>query len=241
MGVIDDGRLLLNEQGTYQGSIISPILANIYLHEVLDGWVEKEVKPRFNGELHLCRYADDFVIGFHIGLTPNVSKRWWQKRFAKYGLTLHPDKTKLMEFGRFANERRKGRKPETFQFLGFTFHCSVTRNQKFTVKLETAPKRLRRSLNRIGEWCKANRHLSIKVQSKKLSQMLVGHYQYYGRMSNFPSLRKFYHAVLRRWYQWLCRRGSGYLTWVKFLRFLTRYPLPLPRITERPKSSQLVF
>lgn len=240
-GVIDDGKLLLSEQGTHQGTIISPILANIYLHEVLDGWVAKEVRPRFNGEMHLCRFADDFVIGFQYWADAKRFEAVLAKRFAKYGLTLHPDKTKLMEFGRYASERRKGKKPETFQFLGFTFYCTLTRNQKFTVKLKTASKRLRRSLNRIGKWCKVNRHLSIKLQSQKLGPMLSGHYQYYGRRSNFPSLRKFYHAVLNRWYKWLCRRGSGYLTWKKFLRILTRYPLPLPRITEQPKSSQLGF
>lgn len=240
-GVIDDGRLLVSERGTSQGTIISPILANIYLHEVLDGWVTKVVRPHFNGELHLCRYADDFVIGFQYWRDAKRFEEVLHKRFFKYGLFLHPDKTKLLEFGRYAAERRKGKKPETFQFLGFTFHCSATRAGKFTVKLKTASKRLQRGLVKIGEWCKANRHLPFSRQSELLRPMVLGHYEYYGRRSNIRSLRKFYRAVLRQWYKWLCCRGSGYLTWEKFLRQLSRHPLPQPRITERPKSQQFSF
>jgi len=237
-GIIDEGKLLTNDRGTYQGSIISPILANIYLNEVLDEWVANVVKPRLNGETHLCRFADDFVIGFQYWKDAKRFEAVLGKRFGKYGLTLHPDKTKLIEFGRYAKERRNGRKPETFQFLGFTFHCSQTRNQKFTVKLKTASKRLRRSLKRIGEWCKANRHLSIGWQQKKLAQIMRGHYQYYGRRSNTQSLRKFYRAVLRIWHKWLGRRGSGKMTWRKFLQIQSKFPLPRPRITEQNGNAQ---
>lgn len=240
-GVLDDGQLLISNLGTQQGSIISPILANIYLHEVLDKWVETVVKPRFNGELHLCRFADDFVIGFQYWKDAKRFEEVLPKRFKKYGLTLHPEKTKLIEFGRFAKDRRKSQKPETFQFMGFTFFCTTTRAGKFTVKLKTASKRLRRGLVRIGEWFKAHRHLPFKRQSELLKPMVLGHYQYYGRRSNIESLRKFYRAVLRHWYKWLCRRGSGYLTWDKFLRLLAKYPIPQPRITERPRNQQFSF
>jgi group II intron reverse transcriptase/maturase len=241
-GVIDNGQLLLSEDGTYQGSIISPVLANIYLHEVLDQWVDGVVKQRLSGKMHLCRFADDFVIGFQYFDDAKRFEDALQKRFGKYGLTLHPDKTRLIEFGRYAQERRYGRKPGTFQFLGFTFYCSQTRLNKFTVKLKTAPKRLRRSLSGIGKWCKENRHWPLEAQRAKLSEMMKGHYQYYGRISNFASLRKFYRGVLRRWHKWLSRRSNrSYITWDTFHTMLKRHPLPLPRVTESAKGHQLGF
>lgn len=240
-GVIDDGRLLVSENGTVQGSIISPILANIYLHEVLDTWTNKVVKPYFNGEMYLCRYADDFVLGFQYWQDAKRFEQVLHKRFAKFGLVLHPDKTKLIEFGRFARERKGGIKPETFQFLGFTFFCSATRQRKFCVKLKTSAKRMRRSLTRVGEQCRSMRHQAFKDQSRHLAAILTGHYQYYGRKSNMRSLRKFYRAVNRIWYKWLCRRGSGYLTWDRFQKLRKKFPLPMPRITENEKGVQLSF
>jgi group II intron reverse transcriptase/maturase len=232
-GVIDKGLLLRDEHGTYQGSIISPVLANIYLHEVLDVWMSTVVKPRLYGEAYLLRYADDFVICLQYRNDAHRLEEVLPKRLDRFGLKLHPDKTKLIEFGRFASERREGRKPDTFVFLGFTFYCSTTKTGKFTIKLKTASKSLRKSLSRVKEWCKENRHLSLELQSKKLSQILTGHYQYFGRISNIPSLRKFYRGVLNCWYKWLSRRGSGYVTWEKFLELQSTYPLPKPHITEQ--------
>lgn len=208
---------------------------------MLDLWATKEVKPLFNGEMHLTRFADDFVIGFQYWTDAKRFEVVVPKRFSKFGLVLHPEKTKLLEFGKYARERRKGKRPETFQFLGFTYYCSLTRNGKFTVKLKTASKRLRRSLSRIEAWCKTHRHLPIRRQSQLLGPMMVGHYQYYGRRSNIQSLRKFYRTVLRRWYKWLCCRGSGYLTWRKFEKIASHHPLPMPRITEQPKVTQYSF
>ena len=164
------------------------------------------------------------------------------KRFGKCGLTLHPKKTRLLEFGRFASERRMGKKTETFTFLGLTYYCSQTRNGKFTVKVKTASKRLRRSLSRIKEWCRENRHLPIGQQSKELGVMMRGHYQYYGRRSNISSLRKFYRATRRIWQRWLSRRSNnGYVRWDKFHRLIDKYPLPIPRITEGKGGVQLNF
>jgi RNA-directed DNA polymerase len=240
VGVIEDSRLLVTENGTYQGSVISPLLANIYLHEVLDRWMEEVVKPRLKSEVHLYRFADDFVICLQYPADATRLMEVLPKRFGKYGLTLHPKKTKLLQFGRFARERQMGRKPETFTFLGFTYYCSKTRNGKFTVKLKTASKRLRRSLSRIKEWCRTHRNIPVSTQSKALGMMMRGHYQYYGRKSNFPSLRKFYRAVLRIWQRWLSRRSNnGYICWSKFHRLLKKYPLPLPRITEGKVGKQL--
>lgn len=241
-GVIEDGQLLLSEEGTYQGSIISPLLANIYLHEVLDEWVEKVVKPRANGKVFLCRYADDFVVCFQNMTDAKKFHEVLPKRCAKHGLTLHPEKTRLIKFGRYAKRNQRKGKPETFQFLGFTIYCAMTRKKKFNVKLKTAAKRLKRSLAKTEKWCKKNRHLPLSLQQKKLTEMILGHYQYYGRSSNMKSLQNFYYAVRRSWHKWLGRRSNnGYMRWDSFLKLEKRYPLPKPRITEQIKGQQLNF
>lgn len=242
VGVIEDGRLIQSDDGTYQGAIISPILANIYLHEALDTWVCETVAPRMKGEIRLWRFADDFVVSFQHLEDAKRFSAVLPKRFASFGLTLHPDKTRMIEFGRFAQERRKGKRPETFQFLGFTFYCSSTYNKKFMVKLKTSPKRLRRGLKAVESWCKKNRHLPVPVQHEKLKAVLIGHYQYYGRSSNLRSLGKFYYQVRRIWHKWLSRRSSnGYINWDDFEKLLNKYPLPRDRITERIKGRQISF
>lgn len=242
VGVIEDGKLFMTKDGTYQGSIISPILANIYLHEVLDTWVEKTVKPYLRGEIYLCRFADDFVVECEYKDDAIRFKEVLRKRFAKYGLTLHEDKTKLVEFGRFAKENRKGKRPETITFLGFTFYCSTSRNGHFTVRVKTAAKRLKRSLSRVSKYCKENRHIPLAAQHKRLSEMMKGHYQYYGRRTNTTSLKKYHWEVIRTWHRWLCRRSrNGYITWPDFNKLLGKYPLPSPRITERSTGQQFSF
>ena len=240
VGVIDDGRLLMDDNGTYQGSVISPLLANVYLHEVLDLWVKEVVRPRLKGEIQLYRFADDFIVCFERREDAEKFKSTLVKRFAKYGLELHPDKTKLIEFGRYATQRRKGKRPETFTFLGFTFYCAKTSKGKFTVNIKTSSKRLARSIKRITEWCRKNRHESLYKQRQELSAMMRGHYQYYGRKSNFRSLRLLYRATRRSWKKWLGRRTRGsYLTWDRFHKIITKHPLPLPRITEGKSGQQL--
>ncbi len=168
VGVIDEGRLLVSETGTGQGQTISPLLANIYLHYVLDEWFENEVKPRLKGEAHEIRFADDAVLCFQYQEDAEKVMEVLPKRFAKYGLTLHPEKTRLVEFGRYAEEMRRGRgrNPATFDFLGFTHICARSRKGKFTVHVRTMKKRLRRGLTAIAEWCQENRHEPVDEQQK---------------------------------------------------------------------------
>ena len=233
VGVIDDGRLLVSETGTGQGQTISPLLANIYLHYVLDEWFEDEGKPRLRGEAHEIRFADDAVLCFQYKEDAEKVMEVLPKRFAKYGLTLHPEKTRLVEFGRYAEEnaKRKGKKPCTLDLLGFTLICARSRKGKFTVHVRTMKKRFRRSLTAIAEWCQENRHLPVDEQQKTLNAKLRGHYQYYGRPTNYRSLWQFFREVRRIWQKWLSRRtrGNG-MTWVKYAAILRTYPLLMPRI-----------
>jgi RNA-directed DNA polymerase len=233
IGVIDDGRLLRSETGTGQGQIISPLLANVYLHFVLDEWVEREVKPHLRGKVFVIRYADDAVLCFQYRKDAERVMHVLPKRFAKFGLTLHPEKTRLVAFGRqaLAEASRTGTKPDTFDFLGFTHKCARSRRGRFTVHVNTMKKRLRRSLKGITEWCRTHRHYDVDWQQATLNAKLRGHYQYYGRPTNFRSLRKFYREVRRTWKKWLGRRTRGRtLTWEKYAQLLNRHPLLRPRI-----------
>lgn len=241
VGVIDDGRLLLSENGTYQGSVISPILANLYLHEVLDRWVEKDVKPRLDGEMKLYRYADDFIATFQFKSDAQRFLQVLHKRFEKFGLKLHPDKTKMIHFGRSAwkKSQRTQTKPATFNFLGFTHYCGRTRKGKFIVRVKTMAKRLSRGLNRVQIWCRENRTESVTDQAKHLRNALRGHYEYYGRRDNIHSLSQFQRDVIRIWKKWLSRRSNrSYVTWAKMEAILRRHPLPRPRITQGSLSAR---
>ncbi len=242
VGVIEDGKLLRSEDGTYQGSGVSPLLANVYLHEVLDLWMEREVKPRMRGAVTLFRYADDFVVCFRYQDDAERFQRVLPKRFERYGLKLHPDKTRLMSFGRFEreNSQRQGRKPNTFDFLGFTFYTTEDRKGRFTVKSKTMSKRLRRSLKQAGRWCRKNRHFPVRKQWRHLTAVLKGHYQYYGIRANYVCLKQFYLGIKSLWRKWLSRRSQkAYLSWEKYVRILKTYPLPTPWITQGTKPVQL--
>jgi len=232
-GVIEEGRLLMSETGTGQGQPISPILANIYLHYILDEWFEEVVKPRMKGEAHEIRFADDAILCFeHKGDAEKV-KEVLTKRFSRFGLTLHPEKTRLVEFGRYAagNAKKQGKKPQTFDFLGFTHMGARSRKGKFTVHVKTIGKRLRRGLKAITEWCQKHRHEPVAAQQKTLNAKLRGHYQYYGRPTNCRSLRQFYRGARRIWREWLSRRTRGrWLTWERYDHILRQHPLLLPRI-----------
>ena len=233
VGVIDEGRLLVSETGTGQGQIISPLLANVYLHFVLDQWFEDEVKPRLKGQAFAIRYADDGLLCFERREDAEKVLAVLPKRFAKYGLTLHPEKTRLVRFGRSALEQaeRDGPKPETFDFLGFTHKCARSRQGKFTVHVKTMKKRLRRSLSAVAEWCRRHRHDDVAEQNKTLNAKMRGHYQYYGRPTNYRSLWQFYRSVRGLWKKWLNRRTRGRtLTWERYAQLLHRHPLARPRI-----------
>jgi RNA-directed DNA polymerase len=233
VGVLEDGRLLTTETGTGQGQVISPLLANVYLHYVLDTWFEQEVKPRLRGQAVEIRYADDFILCFQYREDAERVLRVLPKRFAKYGLTLHPEKTQLLAFGRSALPTRPGqRRPATFDFLGFTHVCARSRRGRFTVHVRTMRKRLRRSVQAVTQWCQQHRHDPLRDQAVALNAKLRGHYQYYGRPTNSRRLEQFYRMVQRIWHKWLTRRSRGRpLTWEVYTgQVLRRYPLLRPRI-----------
>ena len=233
VGVIEEGRLLVSETGTGQGQTISPLLANIYLHYVLDEWFENAAKPRLRGAAHEIRFADDAVLCFQYKEDAERVMEVLPKRFAKYGLTIHPEKTRLLEFGRYAEEKakRQGKKPATFDFLGYTHVCARSRRGKFTVHGRTMKKRFRRGLTAIAEWCQENRHMPVEEQQKTLNAKLRGHYQYYGRPTNYQRLCRFFREVRHIWRKWLSRRtrGNG-MIWEKYAAILRSHPLLIPRI-----------
>ena len=234
VGVIDEGRLLVSETGTGQGQTISPLLANIYLHYILDEWFEEVVKPRLKGEAHEIRFAEDAILCFQYKEDAEKVMNVLPKRFAKFGLTLHPEKTRLVEFGREAegNAKRQGKKPDTFDLLGFRHICAQSRRGKFTVHVRTMRKRLSRSLTAMARWCQEHRHEPVDQQQQTLNAKLRGHYQYYGLPTNSKSIWRFYRGVCRIWRKWLNRRTRGNrLTWEKYTALLRRHPLLLPWIT----------
>src|SRR6201998_3870605 len=234
-GVIEEGRLLMSETGTGQGQPISPILANIYLHYILDEWFEEVVKPRMKGEAHEIRFADDAILCFEHKRDAEKVKEVLTKRFSRFGLTLHPEKTRLVEFGRYAagNAKKQGKKPATFNFLGLVHICARSRQGKFTVHVKTIAKRLGRGLKAVWEWCKQHRHDAVNEQQKTLNAKLRGHYQYYGRRTNYRAIRQFYQRVRCIWREWLSRRTRGkQLTWARFAEILRQHPLLPPRITQ---------
>ena len=232
VGIIEDGRLLVTETGTGQGQVISPLLANMYLHYVLDEWFEHEVKPRLRGMAAEIRYADDFVLCFQHREDAERVLKVLSKRFARYGLTLHPEKTRLLAFGRSVRPSGPDApKPATFDFLGFTHVCARSRRGRFTIHVRTMRTRLRRSVRAVAQWCQHHRHDPVEHQAAALNAKLRGHYQYYGRPTNYRCLQRFYRLVRRLWHTWLNRRTRGKtLDWIRYQRLLQRHPLLLPRI-----------
>lgn len=243
-GVLEEGVLMHPESGTPQGGVISPLLANIYLHYVLDVWFEREVKPRLHGRAFLVRYADDFVMGFACEEDARRVLEVLPKRFGKYGLAIHPEKTRLVPFRRPGSRRPPSdseRGPlssgsgssdsESFDFLGFTHFWSRSQRGRWLVKRRTAGDRFRRALRTIAQWCERHRHLPVKQQHRTLSQKLRGHYAYYGRViGNLPSLRLLRYEVVRRWRYWLQRRRRrGHWAWDGFNDMLKHFVLPWPR------------
>jgi group II intron reverse transcriptase/maturase len=236
-GVLEAGQVAASETGTPQGGVISPLLANIYLHYVLDLWAERRMRKALRGDLVLVRYADDVVAGFQYREDAEAFQRALATRLAQFGLVLNAAKTRLLEFGRFARERaaRHGRKPETFDFLGFTHICGRSRLGRFRVRRKTSRKRLRRFLTATGQWCKVNRHVPVRDQWAILCGKLRGHYQYYGVAGNRDALQVVYERVVRAWRQWLNRRSQrARMHWQRFTALLRRYPLPRPVLSAVP-------
>jgi RNA-directed DNA polymerase len=231
-GVLEDGNITFPAAGTPQGGVISPLLANVYLHYVLDVWFERDVKPRLQGQAFLVRYADDFVMGFACEEDARRVLEVLPKRFGQYGLALHPDKTRLVPFCRPSPQpspgspRRDGQ-AGSFDLLGFTHYWGRSRRGFWVVKRKTAQGRLSRALTMIAEWCRLHRHDPIGEQHRTLSQKLRGHYAYYGITGNGLALQRFRDAVVRIWKKWLARRRRrGFLSWGVFDRLLKRYVLP---------------
>jgi group II intron reverse transcriptase/maturase len=233
-GVLEHGVLTYPEAGTPQGGVASPLLANIYLHYVLDEWFEQQVKPRLRGRAFLIRYADDFVLGFTQEEDARTVLEVLPKRFGKYGLTLHPTKTRLVPFRRPAATTGRGapgsgNRPGTFDFLGLTHYWGKSRKGNAVVQRRTATSRFRRALGKIADWCWSNRHRPMAEQHAILSRKLRGHYAYYGITGNYRALVRLWRAVQRLWRKWLSRRSwAGGLPWAAFRQLAARWPLPPP-------------
>ena len=234
-GVQEGANLHFPEEGTPQGGVISPLLANIYLHEVLDEWFVGEVQPRLRERAVLVRYADDFVILFARKEDALRVLEVLPKRFGKYGLTLHPEKTRLIPFRRpDIAARTRDEEPGTFDLLGFTFHWGLSRNGKWIVKQRTAKDRFSRTLRRLRYWCRIHRHEPIKTQHTALVRKLNGHYAYFGVTSNIMALGRLWHETKAIWRKWLSRRSrKAFISWAKMHRLLAVLPLPPPRIVHR--------
>jgi RNA-directed DNA polymerase len=225
-GVLENGSLSYPEAGTPQGGVVSPLLANVYLHEVLDKWFEAEVKPRLRGRAFLVRYADDFVV---VCAQEEDARRVLDvlpKRFGKYGLTLHPEKTRLVPFGQPKGSDDEGPGPGSFDLLGFTHFWARSRRGTFVVKKKTASSRFTRAMKRIAEWCRSNRHRPIKDQADALGRKLKGHCAYYGVTGNSYALYSFREQLLRTWFKWLRRRSQRGHPWEWFTRLIKRINFP---------------
>lgn len=227
-GVQQDGALRAPERGTPQGGVISPLLANVYLHEVLDCWFDREVRPRLDGSAKLIRYADDAVMVFAREADARRVLSVLAKRFARYGLTLHPEKTRLIEFRRPPDE---GGGPGSFDLLGFTHFWGRSRKGKWVVQRKTSRARFGRALARVAEWCRRCLHLPVREQHKLLAAKVRGHYNYFGVTGNSRALSRFLHEVERVWRKWLDRRSNrARMNWERFRLLIQRYPLPSPRV-----------
>jgi group II intron reverse transcriptase/maturase len=232
-GVLEDGQRWRSEEGTVQGGSISPLLANLYLHYVFDLWVQRWRRRHAVGDLVVVRFADDFVVGFEHREEAARFLADLRERFAQFGLTLHPDKTRLIEFGRTADRNRRGRgegKPETFNFLGFTHACSQTRKGQFTVLRTTMRRRWQAKLQAVSAVLRQRLHAPISEQGAYLRAVLLGHVRYYGVPRNAPRLHAFRHALVGRWRAALQRRSqTASIPWARMGRLRTRW-LPIPHV-----------
>lgn len=231
-GVMENGQLSYPDAGTPQGGVVSPILANVYLHDVLDTWFEREVKPRLHGRAELVRFADDFVIAFE---REDDARRVYEvlpKRFSKFGLQLHPEKTRLVPFkkppwSKDDDGSSDSTHQATFDLLGFTLHWARSERRYWVVMLRTARSRFTRTLHRLSEWCCRNRHRPVAEQWKRICLSLTGHFNYFGVIGNARRLLALRHAAYRIWRMWLNHRSQrARMSWAKMRLLHQRYPLP---------------
>ena len=227
-GVMEADKLYKTKEGTPQGGILSPTLSNIYLHYILDLWMEKIVKRDTSGFIELLRYCDDFVILVQYKNEAEKILKELEERLNKFGLDLSKEKTRLIEFGRYA----KDKKPDTFDFLGFTHFCDKTRNGSFKVGRKTRRKKFNLSLKKMNSWLKAIRNrVKTRVWWKIVSAKLRGHFEYYGISGNYTAIKDFYQLALRLVFKWINRRSQKKsMNWKQFINYLKYYPLPLPKI-----------
>jgi RNA-directed DNA polymerase len=236
-GYVDNDLLVTPETGTPQGSILSPLLANVFLHYVLDEWYEKTVKPAVRGYCAIVRYADDFVCVVQYAKDAKKIERALQNRFNKYELELHSEKSRRLSFGRFelGNARQQGRPANTIDFLGFTHFCTKTRKGQFKLGRKTSSKKFNRKCKEMTDWLKGIRNLKKpKEWWDILKAKLRGHYQYYGVSENLRGLKAYYSHTLRMLFKWLNKRSQKKsMNWHGFNNYLKCYPLPLPKITHK--------
>jgi len=232
-GVLEDGVVTVSDKGTGQGAVISPLLANIYLHYVLDLWVERWRRREATGDMVIVRYADDFIVGFQHESDARRFLEAMRERLGKFALSLHSEKTRLIEFGRFAAENRKRRglgKPETFNFLGFTFICSRTRRDKFQIKRKSRSDRMRAKLKEVKDELRRRMHQPIPVQGKWLAQVVSGYFNYHAVPTNIRALSAFRHHVGNLWRRTLTRRSDKDATTFERMKRLVDDWLPAPHI-----------
>jgi len=233
-GVIEDGEFHASEHGTPQGGVISPLLANIYLHYVLDIWFEREFKSKAKGYMQCVRYCDDFVVVCESEYDAKEFLKSLEGRLSKFGLAVSPKKTKIIKFGRGVWNRLKkiGEKPDTFNFLGFTHYCAASRQGYFIMAHKTSKENLRRKLKEVQEWLRKIRSFaSLKEWWQALKAKLIGHYNYFGISGNYRCLKQFYERVVCIAFKWINRRSQRKsMTAEMFFRYLELNPLPMPRI-----------
>jgi RNA-directed DNA polymerase len=231
VGVLDGEVFTEPSEGTVQGSTLSPLLGNVYLHTVLDRWFAEEIRPRLRGKATFIRYADDGVFGFERQDDAERVQAVLSKRMERFGLTLHPEKTRLLDFRRPSRSRGEGKSPTSFDFLGFCWYYRRTRQGSWTVACKTRRARLARAIQRVYAWCRMNRHLPVREQHTALARRLHGHINYFGVNGNIASLQRFVRQATRSWFKWLNRRSQrARLTWERFEDLLGDLPLPKARI-----------
>jgi group II intron reverse transcriptase/maturase len=231
VGVLDGAEFTTPSEGTVQGSTLSPLLGNAYLHYALDLWFAEEVRPRLRGKGMLVRYADDAVFGFERQDDAERVLAVLGKRLKRFGLTLHPQKTRLLDFRRPLKSRGGGKRPMTFDFLGFSWYWRRTRRGRWAVTCKTRRVRLARAIRAVYEWCRDHRHQTVKQQHDALKRKVQGHINYFGVNGNAASLQRFLWAVRLSWFKWLNRRSQrARLTWARYEDLLRDLPLPTPRV-----------